>query len=205
MDLQAELKGGQWRMNSQKWILEKGSIAGGLKLESNQDISTGQIAISLDDYRPSPEISKFMEILNPQIILQGKLNAQWKKSVLQSLTLQIKADALETKNFGMQKPVMNLKKSPLSNELKVQAVELQIHELPISNGQANGLFPVTSKNMSAIFQWDLDQEMKWNMSSSLLKSSGSSDSQGVLKGSLSVGPKTLNVSGTLSKPQLLLR
>jgi hypothetical protein len=69
-------------------------------------------------------------------------------------------------------------------------------------------FPYESKAMAAVFQWDLAQNMKWNVSSANARSTGTMDPDGGVKGSLSLGlkpeEKVLEISGSRRTPRFSL-
>ena len=212
LDIQAQLKNGQWKMNSQKWILDRGVVAGNFKLESNQDITNGQAQFNLDNFQLDPEVLRFMEVVTPDLQIQGKLNARWKNSVMQDFAGNFKTELIETRVFAMDKPTLNIRRTPTSWDLKVQASQFKIRELPNGAVDPNAVtqlqFPYEAKNLNGLFQWDLSQNLKWNMVSTSIRSSGTIDNSGGLKGTLNLGLKSqekiLQLSGSRRSPQFLL-
>lgn len=212
LDLQAELKSGQWKMTSQKWLLDKGLLNGSFRLEGNQDLSTGQVQLGVDSFKMDSDLLKFMEIITPDLQVVGKINSRWKNSHVQDFSGLLKTDLIETRVFELEKPIFNLKRSPLTWDLKIQASQLKIRELSFAaldpNDSSQLKFPYESKAMNALIQLDLGQNLKWNLSSLQIKSSGTVDQSGGLKGTLSLGPKnqekSLQLTGSRKNPQFLL-
>ena len=130
LDIQAELKNGQWKMSSQKWILDRGIALGSFRLESNQDISNGMAQLNLDNFQLDPEVLRFMEVVTPDLQVQGKLNARWKNSTVLDFAGNFKTDLLESRVFALDKPVLNLRRTPTSWDLKILATQFKIRELP---------------------------------------------------------------------------
>jgi hypothetical protein len=208
LDIQAELKSGQWRMNSQKWNLEKGSATGNLKFESNQNLSTGQFNLNLINSNLNREALKLLDVSTPAVQVQGQLNAKWKKSVLTDFSSQFKTEELENGIFLFEKPIFVLKKNQESWDLKIQAPKIKLKDIAFMNLDPESMgriqIPFESKSLNAFLQWDQNKSLKWNLKSSAIKSTGSLDPLGLLKGSLKLNNKSLQISGTSQKPQLLL-
>ncbi len=215
MDLQAELKSGQWKMSSQKWELDRGDVSGNLKLESNQNISTGNLSMNLESLKLDSDTLRFIEVVTPNLELSAKLNARWKNSNIIDLNGQVKTDQLESRVIGLEKPLMTVRKTasgPL--DLKLQAAELKIRDFSFGALDTAALaelqLPYEAKNMNAQFLWDMADNMKWTLTSSSIRSNGTLDPDGGLKGvlNLSTGAKaqerTLQLLGSRRSPQLLL-
>lgn len=208
IDLQAELKNGQWKMSSQKWDLDKGNILGNFRLESNQNVSTGQMQFNLDNFQIDTDLLKFMEIVNPDLNVQGRLNARWRNSEFQELTGQLKANHIVSRAVEIDNPVLSLKKNANNLELRLQSTQFKVRELTGHNLDSSALaqlqFPYESKTTNGLFQWDANQNMKWTLTSAQIRSSGTLEQNGNLKGTLNLGQKTLELSGSRRTPQFLL-
>ena len=212
VDLQAELKDGQWKMNSQKWVLDRGNILGNFRLESNQNVSSGQMQLNIESFQLEPDLLKFVEVVNTDLNLQGRLTARWKNLEFQELSGMLKANHLTTRAFEIENPILNLRKNASNLELKIQSNQFKLRELANSNLDSVSLaklqFPYESRTMNGVFQWDSSQNMKWTMTSSQIRSSGSVEQNGSLKGTLNLGlkaqEKTLELSGSRRTPQFLL-
>ncbi len=220
-DLQAELKAGQWKMSSQKWQLDKGKALGNFHLESNQDISSGQMQFNLDELQLDQSTLKFIEVLSPQVSLEGKLSARWKKYEILDLAGQFTTDLIESRSFDLKKPQLLIKKTTTAWELKVLANQFKITDLsfgvPDPSIETNLDLPFESKNMNAQFQWDLEKNLKWSLNSTTIKSSGFINPQGLIKGTLTLGApasarlnskvfqdKIFKLAGSRKSPQMIL-
>jgi hypothetical protein len=213
VDLQAELKAGQWKMVCEKWDIEHGEAKGSLKLDANQDLTTGFLQVNLDSLRPDPEVLKFVDIITPDWKVSGHLTTHWKKSDIQDFNAQLKSDLLESRVIQMENPILNVKHSNSGWDLRLQSGAFQIRELSFAavdeDSTANLSFPYESKNMTAQMFIDASSISKWSLNSANTRSSGTIDANGVLKGTLSLGSKaqgqTFEMLGTRRSPQLSIQ
>lgn len=212
LDIKAELKEGNWTLVSENWKLQKGEASGLIKLESNQNVSAGQLQVNFDKLMLNPDVLTAMDIVTPDLNLQGKLNAKWKSPQGLELNFQGKTEQLETRSLRFDKPQFIVRRQNQVWDYRLVSPSWSIRELSFgvlsSKVDSNLEFPLDGKNLNLQGTVDETGQLKWSLNSLGIRSSGSISREGLLKGSLAVSRKNqernLEISGSRQSPQFLL-
>ncbi len=210
LNLEAQLKSGLWKMSFQNLNLDHGNSNLSLTLEGNQDLSSGQARSQIEALQMAPEVYKILDIQNTDLTIQGKLSARWKQNKIQDLSSQFKANQLQTSSFSLVKPVLTIKKISSLWDFKLQSPLFSLQNLSFvglgKEAESDLKFPYDSKLMLAHLTLDNQKNIKWKVSSSVIRSEGLIDSGEGIKGILKLGTrsqeKTLEITGTRQTPLL---
>lgn len=220
------LVSGEMDLNKQHWDISidrikpaEGIFEGKVSMKADKDFKDLLIEAQITELGLAPKVQSLMTGGGSFGALSGQLRTRLKSAQLNELKGQLRWDQLLIEGVKFQKPRVGIQSVQDEIQLNLSAQEMELNPLskvsvvfsPVFKDHAEG--PVLLKNPSAIVKTRKFVTLAWEQFQSqaswgLVKSQGRWDEKSDLSGEIQVQsskPKTWEIFGTRSQPQLRLR